>query len=310
MSRLRADLLIILAAVIWGFGYLFQKLAMANVGPFTFVALRAVVAAACLGLLAIVEARRATVPMPPAVRRTALAAGTAFFIAAAVQQTGMVTATVTNTGFLTALYVIATPLIAWLVYRRSPNRVVWPAAGLAFAGVWLLGGGGLASLGFGDALVALSAIGWSVHLLIFSTAAAHNRPVAFTAWQFAVVAVLAAIPAYILETPSWEGIVAAAPSILFVGVLSSAFTFTVLAASLKHTPPSEAAILISTETLFAAGAGVVFLGERLPPIGWVGAALMFAATLLVQLGPAFGRRWNGRKGPETPESLKNAPGGA
>jgi drug/metabolite transporter (DMT)-like permease len=88
---------------------------------------------------------------------------------------------------------------------------------------------------------------------------------------------------------SVAAILAAGPDILFVGVLSSALTFTILAAALRHTPPSEAAIIVSTEVLFAAFAGMVFLGERLTAIGWVGAALMFAATLLVQVGPHLRR---------------------
>jgi len=57
---------------------------------------------------------------------------------------------------------------------------------------------------------------------------------------------------------------------------------------LRHTPPSEAAVLVSTETLFGALAGALLLGERLQPIGWAGAAAIFAATLLVQVGAARG----------------------
>lgn len=285
MSRLRADLLLILAAAVWGFGYLFQKTAMAHIGPFTFVASRAIVAALCLAVVAGFEARRAPTPLPRSLVRSAIIAGVIFCIAAAVQQRGMVTASVTNTGFLTALYVVTTPLTAWAVFRRTPSRVVWPAVALAFAGVWLLGGGSMGGLGLGDILVASSAIGWSAHLLVVSGAAAHGRPIAFTALQFAVVGACAGVGALLFEPVSIAALTAAAPSILYVGVLSSAFTFAVLAAALRHTPPTEAAILVSTEVLFAAFAGVVFLGDRLPPIGWAGAALMFAATLLVQAGP-------------------------
>ena len=288
MTRLRADLLLLLAAAVWGFGYLFQKTAMLDVGPFTFVASRATVAAIVLGFLAIFEARRAPVPLSRPLVKTALIAGVAFFVAASAQQAGMVTATVTNTGFLTALYVVATPLIAWLVFRRWPTPLVWPAVALAFAGVWFLGGGGLAPFGIGDLLVTLSALGWATHLLIIS-GAAGVRPIAFTAMQFVVVAILAGVAALLTEPVSVAAIVAAGPDILFVGVLSSALTFTILAAALRHTPPSEAAIIVSTEVLFAAFAGMVFLGEQLTPISWFGAALMFAATLLVQVGPHLGR---------------------
>jgi drug/metabolite transporter (DMT)-like permease len=68
-------------------------------------------------------------------------------------------------------------------------------------------------------------------------------------------------------------------------VLSSALTFTLLAVAMKHTPASEAAVLVSMETVFAAIAGALLLGERLSPIGWLGAGLLFAASLLVQLAP-------------------------
>ncbi len=72
--------------------------------------------------------------------------------------------------------------------------------------------------------------------------------------------------------------------ILYVGLLSSALTFGLLAVALRHVPPARATILLSLETVFAAIAGAVMLGERLPAIGWAGAALMMGAILVVQLG--------------------------
>jgi drug/metabolite transporter (DMT)-like permease len=285
MSRIQADILLVVAAAIWGFAYLFQKTAMADIGPLTFVASRAIIATIVLTIIASFEARRAPAPMPRSLIRTGIIAGVLFFLAAFLQQSGLVTATVTNTGFLTALYVVTTPLMAWLVFRRRLNPIIWPAVALAFAGVWLLGGGSISGLSTGDILVAASALGWSAHLLVVSGAASHGRPIAFTAIQFAAVAMCALPLAIAFEPISLPALTAAAPSILFVGVLSSALTFTLMAAALRYTPPAEATILVSTEVLFAALAGALFLGDRLTPIGWVGAALMFAATLLVQAGP-------------------------
>jgi drug/metabolite transporter (DMT)-like permease len=289
MTRLRADLLILLAAALWGVSFYFQKTAMATIGPFLFVACRTFIAGLALMPLALVEARRAARPLSPRVSWLAAAAGIAFFAGAATQQAGLITATVVNTGFLTALYVVVTPLLAWAFLKRRPNAVVWPAVALSFLGVWLLGGGGLAAFTIGDMLVALSAFAWSIRLLITSTAAEHDRPVAFTAIAFAVVAALAIGPALAFETIDVAALQAALPAILYVGVLSGAVTFTLMAIAMKHTPPGEASVLLSVETLFAAAAGVVLLGERLPPIRWLGAGLMFAAVLLIQAGPLFGR---------------------
>jgi drug/metabolite transporter (DMT)-like permease len=80
-------------------------------------------------------------------------------------------------------------------------------------------------------------------------------------------------------------LLAAAPEIAYVGILSSALTFTLLAIAMRHTPPAEATIIVSTETVFAAIAGVILLSEQLIWIGWCGAAMMFCATLIVQIAP-------------------------
>ena len=89
-----------------------------------------------------------------------------------------------------------------------------------------------------------------------------------------------------------DGLRGAAVEIAYVGLLSSALTFTILTVALQYTPPSEAAVIVSTETVFAAFAAYLLLGERLAPIGWAGAGLILAATLLLQLGAAIALRWH------------------
>jgi drug/metabolite transporter (DMT)-like permease len=290
MRRLHADLLLLLAAAIWGSAFYFQKTAMEHVGPLLFIAARAGVASVALAPFIVIEARQAVAPLPAKFFRIGLAAGLAFFIAAALQQMGIVTATVTNSGFLTALYVVITPLLAWGLLRKAPKRYVWPAVALAFVGTWLLGGGTVGGFSTGDWLVALSALFWAAHILFTGASVPFARPITFSTLQFVVVALCALAGALAAEPITLTGLWGAAPAIAFVGLLSSALTFTLLAIAMKHTPPAEAAVLVSMETLFAALAGAVFLGERLSSIGWLGAGLMFAATLLVPLGPRLEAR--------------------
>jgi predicted ribosomally synthesized peptide with SipW-like signal peptide len=162
---------------------------------------------------------------------------------------------------------------------------------LSAVGTWLLGGGTLAAFSQGDQLVALSALFWATHVVVTGRASVYGRPIAFTAVQFAVVSLLAAVGSALIETTTSEGLRGAAIDIAYVGLLSSALTFTLLTVALQHTPPSEAAVIVSMETVFAAFAAYVLLGERLAPIGWGGAALILAATLLLQVGTALGARW-------------------
>jgi drug/metabolite transporter (DMT)-like permease len=293
MSRLQADLFLLFAAVIWGLAFVFQKSAMSHVGPLTFLAARGVVAALALLPLAIQEARdqpegdgRGLAFLPIAV-----GGGVAFFIGGWLQQAGLITATVTNTGFLTALYVVITPFIAWAWSGKRPNPLVWPAAALSALGTWLLGGGTLSSFSTGDMLVAFSAVLWAFHVVITGRAAQFRRPIGFTAVQFAIVAALAGAGAFLFETVTVAGLTAAWRDIAYVGLLSSALTFTLLTVALQHTPPSEAAVIVSMEVLFAALAAYLLLNEHLSAIGWFGAAMILSGTLLVQLGSVWAARF-------------------
>lgn len=278
-SRWTGDILVLLAAIIWGVSFYFQKAAMDHVGPLLFLGLRAVIAAICLAPFAWREARH-----DPGVLRIAVLGGGTFFIAAAIQQTGMVEATVTNTGFLTALYVVVTPFVVWLCQRRSPPSTIWVGAALAFAGTWLLSGGSYAAFTPGDWLVALSSVFWSTFIVITGISAKYQAPMTYTGAQFVVVAILALGSAAAFEPISFGAIRAAIIPIAYVGLLASALVYAVLAVAMRRVPASRAAILLSTETIFSAAAGAVMLGERLPVIGWAGAALMLAAVLVVQLG--------------------------
>jgi drug/metabolite transporter (DMT)-like permease len=293
MSRLSADLVLLLCAAVWGVAFLFQKSAMDHIGPLAFIAARGALAAVALAPLAVREHRRAAGPPARGYLAIACWGGLAFFIAAWLQQAGIVTATVTNTGFLTALYVVITPFLVWGWSGRPANPIVWPAAALSAFGTWLLGGGTLGSFSQGDLLVALSAVMWAAHVVITGAAARFARPIGFTAIQFALVGALGAAGAAFLETVTIDGLVGAAPDIAYVGLLSSALTFTLLTLALQYAPPSEVAVVVSLETVFAALAAYLVLGERLGALGWVGASLIMLAGLLIQVGSAFRTRRQG-----------------
>jgi len=290
MNRLNADFALLFSAAIWGTAFLFQKSATDHVGPLTFVAARCAVAALALAPFAWLEGRKSQEPIGKPFLGVAAAGGLAFFLAAWPQQSGLETATVTNAGFLTALYVVITPFIAWGWSGKAPNPVVWPAVALSALGTFLLGGGTLGAFSTGDRLVVLSAVLWAAHVVITGRASPFRRPIGFTALQLAVVAALAAVGSALWETPTTARLAAVAIDVAYVGLLSSALTFTLLTAALQHTPPSEAAVIVSLETVFAALAGYLVLGERLTGLGLVGAGLILLALLCIQLGPALTAR--------------------
>ncbi len=283
-------MLLVVIAAIWGLAFVFQKTAMNHLGPLLFIAARSTVAAVALAPLAWREARAAETAIPRRYLAITALAASMFFLGAAFQQFGLVTATVSNTGFLTALYVIFVPIVGRCVSRKPLAWIVWPAVALSFAGTWLLSGGGLAAFSFGDVLVTICAFFWAAHVVVTGEAASYGRPITFTCLQFWLIGSVGLAGALLFETVSIDMIRAAIPQILFVGLLSSALTFTVFSIALKYTPPAEAAVIVSMESLFAALAGAALLGERLGLISWLGAGLIMLATLLVQLGPHLGRK--------------------
>jgi len=242
-TSIQGDLLVLGAAMIWGVAFYFQKTAMDHIGPMLFVGLRGAVAALALLPLA----------WP----------------------------TVTNTGFLTAIYVVLTPFLYWIIKRRSPSKLTWLAVVLAFFGVWGLSGGAIQNFSTGDLLVAGSSIFWALLLITTGESSKWSRPLTYTCIQFSVVAFLGLNSAVVFETVDWASIKSSGVSILYVGLLSTAFTFALMAYALKRIPAPRASILLSTETLFAAAAGYLLLGERLTLLAWVGAMLILAAVVVL-----------------------------
>ncbi len=282
MTRAQANLLLLACAAIWGFGFLFQKSAMAHIGPLLFIGARCLLAAAVLVPFAIAEHRRSSVAIE---RRHFVMSGlaaAAFLTGATLQQMGLKTASVMNTGFLTALYVVATPFISFALMRRPIAPIVWVGVILSFAGTWLLGGGSLGGFGTGDMLIAVCSLFWALQVVLVGIAAPLGRPMLFTTMQFMGVGIVALLGALQLEPVSIAGLQAAAVDIVFVGILASALTFTALSYALRSTTPAEASILISTEVLFAAFGAWVVLGETLTPAASLGAIAIVAASLIVQ----------------------------
>ncbi|MAA99073.1 MAG: EamA family transporter [Stappia sp.] len=292
MSRFAANSLLLLAALVWGSALVAQATAMDHLGPLTFTGLRFLIAAAVVLPFALAEGRRARARGTPGGHLTRnhyarfVLLGIVFFFGITVQQYGLLSTSVTNAGFLTAIYVVMTPIIAYLVFAERPHPIVWPASLTTLGGIWLLGGGSIASLGAGDLLMVVCAVFWAMHVcLIGRFAAASGRPFALSSCQFAVVGVIGLLPGLYLEPVSLATLAGAAPELLYTGIISGGIGFTLQAVGQRWTRSADAAILLSSEALFAAIFAALLLGERLTPAGLTGCLLIFAAILAVQLAP-------------------------
>lgn len=291
MSRLKADLLLLLAAIIWGAAFVAQKTAMEEIGAFTFSGIRFAIALPVILPFLLRERRQATSAIKPADRSWIVAVGCAFFAGVVVQQIGMISTSVTNAGFLTSLYVVLTPVVALLLFKMRPNRIVWLAAPLCVFGVWLLGSGALEPLNYGDFLMIAAAFFFALHIVLVGFVLARcQRPFTVIASQYAICAGLSLLCALFFEEINIASLYAVLPQILYAGIISGGIAYSSQVVAQQHTPASDAAIILSSEALFAALAGVIIMGDRLPIMAWAGCGVIFTAILMVELYPLFRRR--------------------
>ncbi len=292
-KELRAELLLLLAAAIWGFAFVAQRVGMSSLGPFTFGALRCLLGA--LALLPLILYRRnhesATAsPRPPFGKRIlyALAAGSVLFCGTSLQQIGLVSTTAGNSAFITSLYVVLVPILG-IFSGRKVGLKGWIAALLSLSGLYFISiTNGFSSITKGDMLELAGALFWALHITVIDRIAPKTDPIELSAGQFAVCSFFSLIAALITEplpfTQVWNsGVVSALVPILYAGICSSGIAFTLQIVAQRVARPAPAAILMAFEGFFGALGGILLLGEPLTARLAAGGLLMLSGAILAQL---------------------------
>lgn len=293
MTRLQANLVLLLAAAIWGGGFVAQATAMDAIGPFWFVGLRFAIAAIAVLPFALLEQKRLGAAPGKGDLLSFILVGTALFGGAITQQIGLTTTTVTNSAFLTGLYVVFVPVISVLLFRQAPHWIIWPVALIALCGIFLLSGGTFTAMSTGDLWSVTCAVFWALQIVLAGRFVARSsRPLALSATQFATCALLSMAFGIALEPVSLAAVENAAAEILYVGLVSSGLAFVLQVIGQRYTTAPQAAIFLSSEALFGAFFGAALLGETLPATGYLGCALIMLAMLTVELVPELLKRRN------------------
>ncbi|WLT30255.1 DMT family transporter [Geothrix sp. PMB-07] len=287
----QTDGLLLLVAIIWGFAFVAQRNGMEAIGPFAFGAARFALGALSLIPLLILQRKREArkgVPSPRLSFRQrslwALGAGTVLFVAASLQQVGLVHTTAGNAGFITCLYVVLVPLAGRFLGRPAGFHI-WLGAGLALGGLYILSIGTGLKLAPGDSLELLGAFFWTLHILIIAHVGARIDTLELSIGQFATCATLSFFAALAREPHAFRGLPAAGLPILYGGLLSVGVAYTLQIVAQRRAHPAHASIILSMEALFAAVGGVLLLHEPLSLRLILGGGLMLAGMAASQLAP-------------------------
>ena len=183
------------------------------------------------------------------------------------------------------------PVICTFVYKQTLSRWIFPAALMSIAGIWLMSGGRLDGLSFGDVLIIICSLVFSVQVSLIGQVVKHLKtPFMLSVLQYASVMVAALIGAIAFEHPTLEGLQAAMWPILYAGVMSGAIAYTLQVVAQQYTTAADSAIIMSGESVFAAIAGALMLGERLTLTQYYGCALISIAIVITEVMPMIFRK--------------------
>lgn len=286
-QALRADFLMLITAMIWGSGFVAQRVGMDNIGPFLFTGLRFALGALVL-LPLLLRQGRGPARHEPFLKRSMLLGGLCMGLALTLginlQQVGLLFTSVTNSGFITGLYVIVVPLLGLIIGQRT-GMGTWLGAILAVAGMALLSIGDDFTVASGDWLQLAGAFVWGVHVLLVSFFVGRHDAIRLAFIQFVTCAVVSLILAVLFEDIIPGNIWLSMPALIYGGLFAVGVGYTLQVVAQKHAIASHAAIILSLEAVFAAIAGALFLDESLSLRGYFGCALMFIGMLAAQLWP-------------------------
>jgi drug/metabolite transporter (DMT)-like permease len=288
-STLRSDLILLLAAVIWGFAFVAQRIGMDYVGPFTYNGVRFALGAIVLLPFLFFNASRDEPLLKvshPADRRKiiigSLMTGLFLFGGVALQQLGLQQTTAGKAGFITGLYVVFVPIVG-LIFGQRSHFSMWIGATLSLAGLYLLSMTSGFAFEPGDKLVLYCAILFTFHVLFIAWLSPLMNSFLLAVIQFTICALLNLVIAFTIEPVNLTSIMQAWLPIAYGGILSVgvAYTLQVIAQQTAH--PAYASIILSLEAVFAVLGGWFILHELLTQRMLIGCALMLAGMIVVQV---------------------------
>ncbi len=278
-TTLLASLALLSMTACWGSTFYLIKDLLDRVPVLDFLAVRFAIASVALLLLA----PRALGKVSPANRRSAMVLGGLYGVAQILQTAGLAHTPASVSGFITGMYVVATPVFAALLLKQRIGPVTWAAVALALLGLGVLTLSGF-SIGYGEAITFVAALLYALHIVGLGAWSNAREAMGMTIIQLFVITVVclvATIPDGVVlphTTRDWLAVV-------YMAVFAGALALAGQTWAQAHLPPTRSAIIMSMEPVFAAVFAVLLGGESLTARMLLGGAMVLTAMLVVELVP-------------------------
>tara|TARA_B100001123_G_scaffold252428_1_gene281624 strand:- start:1050 stop:1949 length:900 start_codon:yes stop_codon:yes gene_type:complete len=293
MSNYRANLLMLIASLIWGTAFVSQTTGMGAIGPFTFSFARFFFALITVLPLAIYfEYNNIKVIFyNKKLCALCLATGFCLFVGMGLQQFSLQKSQISNAAFLSTLYVPFVGIISRIIFKKQLHWIIWVAILLCIYGSYLLSSNQSLDIQKSDSLLFIAAFFFALHIILIDIFMKElNSPFAFGSFQYFFVFLFSLLVALSIENPKIANMKIEWFEILYTGILSAGVGYTLQIIAQHKADPAPAAIILSMESVFATIAGWIILHQFLDTNKILGCACIFIGVILVQLLPTFGRK--------------------
>jgi drug/metabolite transporter (DMT)-like permease len=278
-KTLLATLTLLGITAAWGSTFFLIKDLLERVPTLDFLGVRFAIAAVALVLVA----PRALGRLSREARRHAVVLGLLYGLGQILQTAGLAHTPASVSGFITGLYVVATPLFAAVLLHTRITWLTWAAVLLAVVGLAVLTLNGL-SVGYGEALTFVAAMLYALHIVGLGAWSTATDAMGLAILQLIVIAVVClactAPNGLVLPDRASDWL-----SLLYMALIPGALGIVGQTWAQAHLPPTRTAIVMSMEPVFAAFFAVLLGGESLTSRMLLGGAFVVAAMLVVELGP-------------------------
>ncbi len=286
----KGNIMLLMAAFIWGTAFVAQSEGMEFIGPFTFNAIRNYIAFIVLIPLIFIIHKFSNESnsvkknsSKKDVIKAGICCGCMLFLASSFQQIGIKYTSVGKAGFITTFYVIIIPVLGLFAGKRIGIKIIISLIG-AVLGLYLLCmSGGVEGISKGDFYILLCAFCNAFHILTVDHFSPKVDGVVLGCIQFLVCALISTIPMVYIEIPALADILKSMGSILYAAVLSSGVAYTLQIFGQRYTEPVVASLLMSLESVFSVLAGWIVLHQILTLKETLGCIIVFAAVTLAQM---------------------------
>ena len=293
-NSLIGSIFLALAAIIWGSSFVAQTAGAEFVGPFTFISVRSLLGSvALLPVIFVMDTfKKKSKPeefkkMTKADYKYLFIGGTACGIvlcaASCLQQLGIDGGTAPGmAAFITALYILLVPIFSVFIGKKI-RPVIWLCVVVSVVALYLLCVKEGGKVQGSDLYVLACAVCYAIHILVIDKVSPKLDGVRLSAMQFFIAGIIALVIMFITEEPTLEALKAAAPSIAYSGIMSSAVAFTLQILGQQKTEPTIATMIMSLESVFGVLTAMIVLSQVPSAREAIGCILMFTAIIVAQL---------------------------